>query len=158
MRNTNEVLSKGFTLMEVMIVIVVLGVLAGLAVPTYQNAIEHTAVREAETNLKTIYTAEKIYNVNHGTYWGPGSGVTLGDGSANDINQQLNIELTVPSQYYSITSIAAGTTGDIATSFTATATRIGTGTIGSGGAIQGTKFATIDEKGTYTDPDGVVSS
>ena len=130
--------SKGFTLMEVLIVIVILGVIAGLAIPSYTDQMEKSRAEEARAALYAIYTAEKIYFASRGTFWGaPGTGiVTYAGGGANDFNKYLNLNLAPP-KYYPISYI---TTANGGTTFIAVATRW-TG-----------KFAKINETGTYTPP------
>ena len=51
--------NKGFTLMELMIVIVIIGILAGIAVPLY-NGIQHRAKRAVgEDNIQMLNNAVK---------------------------------------------------------------------------------------------------
>ena len=51
---------KGFSLMEVMIVVVINGIFAALHYPNLQNYLIRARQTEAKTNLSTIYTAQKI--------------------------------------------------------------------------------------------------
>ncbi len=62
---------EGFTLMELLIVVILLGVLAGIAVPTMQKATEQGFKREALDVLLTIYSAERAYLVKEDAYHGP---------------------------------------------------------------------------------------
>ncbi|TNE49058.1 MAG: prepilin-type N-terminal cleavage/methylation domain-containing protein [Deltaproteobacteria bacterium] len=52
---------KGFTLVELMIVVVVLGVLASVAVQSYRRFILQSKTSEASINLKQIVNGEIIY-------------------------------------------------------------------------------------------------
>ncbi len=151
MKNITEIqISEraGFTLAEVLIVVVILGVLAGLAIPSYTNSIEQSRANEAQANLNIIYTAEKIYKVNNGTFWAPpGTPIVVGSSdpsytSDNSVNYKLNIDLAPP-EFYPIASIVAAGSGDTAT-FTATATRNGGGWVG--------RSASINEAGFYRAP------
>lgn len=54
---------KSFTLMELMIVVVILGVLATLSVTQYISARERALDREAEANLRLILAAERTYRM-----------------------------------------------------------------------------------------------
>ena len=102
---------KGFTLLEILIVIVILGVVAGLAVPVFTSSIEQSRSNEAQNNLNAIYMGEKIYAVNHSsTYWLPPGGTTI-----PAINATLNLDLTA--QYY--TQNIQISAGGIPNSFTA---------------------------------------
>ena len=51
----------GFSLMEVMIVVVIIGILAALAYPNLEKYLKRARQTEAKTNLSAIYTAQKIY-------------------------------------------------------------------------------------------------
>ena len=58
----------GFSLMEVMIVVVIIGILAALAYPTLEKYLKIARQTEAKTNLSAIYTAQKIYFTLHQSY------------------------------------------------------------------------------------------
>ena len=58
----------GFSLMEVMIVVVIIGILAALAYPTLEKYLKRARQTEAKTNLSAIYTAQKIYFTLHQSY------------------------------------------------------------------------------------------
>ena len=58
----------GFSLMEVMIVVVIIGILAALAYPTLEKYLKIARQTEAKTNLSAIYTAQKIYYTLHQSY------------------------------------------------------------------------------------------
>ncbi len=60
--------SYGFSLMEVMIVVVIIGILAGLAYPNLEKYLKRARQTEAKTNLSAIYTAQKIYFTLHQSY------------------------------------------------------------------------------------------
>ena len=51
----------GFSLMEVMIEVVIIGILAALAYPNLEKYLKRARQTEAKTNLSAIYTARKIY-------------------------------------------------------------------------------------------------
>ena len=58
----------GFSLMEVMIVVVIIGILAALAYPSLEKYLKIARQTEAKTNLSAIYTAQKIYFTLHQSY------------------------------------------------------------------------------------------
>ena len=58
----------GFSLMEVMIVVVIIGILAALAYPTLEKYLKIARQMEAKTNLSAIYTAQKIHFTLHQSY------------------------------------------------------------------------------------------
>ena len=51
---------NGFSLIEVMIVVVIIGILAALAYPSLEGYLQRTRQTEARTNLSALYTAQKI--------------------------------------------------------------------------------------------------
>jgi prepilin-type N-terminal cleavage/methylation domain-containing protein len=52
---------KGFTLIELMIVVVIIGILAALAIPRFMRATTKSKQSEAKELLKQIYTMERAY-------------------------------------------------------------------------------------------------
>lgn len=52
---------KGFTLIEVLMVVLIVGILASLAMPRYTKVVEKAKMSEAKTVLSAIRTAEGIY-------------------------------------------------------------------------------------------------
>ena len=61
---------RGFTLVEIMIVVIILGVIATFALPAYRNASRRASDREAQALLRLVSEAEKIYQSEFYTYIG----------------------------------------------------------------------------------------
>jgi type II secretion system protein G len=57
--------SKGFTLIELMIVIAIVAILAAILVPNLIRARSRSQLTGCTTNLKNIATALEMYNVDH---------------------------------------------------------------------------------------------
>lgn len=70
MGNQKQVIrvKKGFSLVEVMIVVVIIGILASLAYPRLQRYLVSSRQTEAKTNLLAIHTAQKIFNASNQKY------------------------------------------------------------------------------------------
>lgn len=59
---------KGFSLVELMIVIVIIGVLAAVAVPIYTSNVTKAKMSEANAALGTIRTMLRVYYGEYGEY------------------------------------------------------------------------------------------
>ncbi|WP_428075736.1 type IV pilin protein [Candidatus Avelusimicrobium luingense] len=60
--------AKGFTLLEILVTILIIGVLASFGVVEYQKAIEHSRASQAIALLRSLYHAEKVHQLQHGTF------------------------------------------------------------------------------------------
>jgi len=72
--------------MELIIVIIIIGILASIALPKYDTLVEKSRMTEAVTTLKAILDAEKREALQHGEY-------------INDLTL-LDINITNPGRYY----------------------------------------------------------
>jgi type IV pilus assembly protein PilA len=98
---------KGFTLVELMVVIVIVGILAAVAIPKFLDASNKAKASEFPTQLTAIYTGEMGYNAENGSY--TPSFVTL--------QSTGGVSITTSSKWFSY-ALAAPT----ASTFTGTAT------------------------------------
>ncbi len=61
-------LQRGFTLIELMIVVAIIGILAAIAIPNFLRFQLRSKTGEAKANLAAIRTAEESYFSEYGTY------------------------------------------------------------------------------------------
>lgn len=60
--------ARGFTLIELMVVLVILGVLAGLIVPRIMGRPEEARRMKAKIQIQSIETALQLYKLDNGSY------------------------------------------------------------------------------------------
>jgi general secretion pathway protein G len=59
---------KGFTMIELLVVLVILGLLAGLVGPQFFGKVDSSKVRTAETQVKMLKMALQTYRLDVGSY------------------------------------------------------------------------------------------
>jgi general secretion pathway protein G len=59
---------KGFTLVELMIVIIILAILTGIAIPSYMVLRDRARTSAAQSELKNVATALEMYNADNESY------------------------------------------------------------------------------------------
>ena len=62
---------RAFTLIEIIIVVIIVGIFGTLGFPAYQNAVEASKDKACDANLEVLKTAVEIYTMEHNTV--PGS-------------------------------------------------------------------------------------
>jgi type IV pilus assembly protein PilA len=85
-------LQQGFTLIELMIVVAIIGILAALAVPAYQDYTIRSKVSEAASLASAARTAVDVYYSETGTLSLPAQG-----GAVND--RHVSLGLSLPTSY-----------------------------------------------------------
>ena len=112
-------MKKAFTLIELLIVVVIIGILAGIAVPNFTKMVEKAKAEQEATYLRVIRTGEKIYWANNSTY--------IACANAAGIKTNLGAEVTTENYTFAVAAgtgtLPGGGAEDITNSFHATATR-----------------------------------
>jgi len=64
---------KGFTLIELMIVVVIIGILSSIAIPKFTSIKEQANEAACRCNLRSLGSAEALYYAQYGVFTGVGN-------------------------------------------------------------------------------------
>lgn len=130
---------KGFSLIEIMVVVAIVGILAAIAIPSYSNYIKRTRRAEAVTALQTVALYQEKAMAESGSYKTEADLVTnygLKPSTGNNYNptQYYNIDIYVPDATH-FSAYASGTGTNADTKYILAINQ--DGTVGTAAAING---------------------
>ncbi|HBO42678.1 MAG TPA: prepilin-type cleavage/methylation domain-containing protein [Planctomycetaceae bacterium] len=137
---------SGFSLIELMVVVTILGVLVASAAPSFRRSIEQSRADVAVANLRTIWTAQRVYWLEHREFtdvWSEleASGMSLIDPMImSDNNKYYEYSITDAGETTFTATATRKTGGGWSGSFTINQTGSITGSITSGGSSIGVGF------------------
>lgn len=138
--------AKGFTLIEVMITVVIIGILASIAYPSYLSQVRKSRRSEAVATILQIQQAQERWRANCPFYAGSISATNSGCPTTPGANTSgLNISAVASARYmYSLSNVSA-------TTYTVTATAI-TGSSQAGDAGCATLTVTVTNGSAVNTP------
>lgn len=101
---------RGFTLVELAVVIVIVGVLAAFGVPRFLKSVERSKAAEAFSYLAAVRAAQDRFHASERTY-------------AADVSA-IDVKFSGP-RYFTVGAVTAGSTGSLDDSWALTLTRAG---------------------------------
>ncbi|MBH2354944.1 pilin [Neisseria meningitidis] len=104
-------LQKGFTLIELMIVIAIVGILAAVALPAYQDYTARAQVSEAILLAEGQKSAVTEYYLNHGKW--PGDNSSAGVATSSKIKGKYVKEVKVANGVVTATMLSSGVNKEI---------------------------------------------
>ncbi len=93
--------AKGFTLTELIIVMVIVVILSLIATPVYKGYVRRAMGTEAKALLNSIITAEKVYFTEYNRY------KSLGDGFVTAYDKDLSVDARY-NRYFTTWGVLAG--------------------------------------------------
>ncbi|MCX5694520.1 MAG: prepilin-type N-terminal cleavage/methylation domain-containing protein [Candidatus Omnitrophica bacterium] len=100
---------KSFTLIEILVVIIIVGVISAIGLVSYTDVIKKSADREAKAVLPLIQVAQRNYRMEHYPYFYP-CPATTSESDISDINTNLRLSIPTTSQWaYTLDCSGSGT-------------------------------------------------
>ena len=84
---------EGFTLVELMVVVLIIAILIAIAIPTFLGARERAQDRAAQSNLRNALTSAKVHYTDEEAYTTPGAATTVTEADLEAIEPSLDFVL-----------------------------------------------------------------
>lgn len=104
---------EGFTLIELMVVVLIIAILIAIAIPTFLGARQRAQDRAAQSNIRNAFTAEKVYYTDNQAYTASSTDLDAiepsleYDNNTNNVTVVGHVGATVASGVVTISSLSA---------------------------------------------------
>lgn len=108
-------MARGFTLLELMVVVAIIGILAAVALPSYQGYVEQARQATLRSAVQSMAVRQSLYRAEEGTYssegWSPGDGPTETGWAPSDGADAFTYRINAGTDGYAVkvTDPASGT-------------------------------------------------
>lgn len=100
-------MARGFTLLELMVVVAIVGILAAIALPSYQGYIDQARQATLRSAAQSMAVRQALYRAEEGTYssegWSPGDGPTETGWAPSDGADAFTYAINAGSDGYAVT-------------------------------------------------------
>ena len=86
MKNKNSI---GFSIIELLVVVAIIGILAAIGIPLYQGYVETTKKTNALNKLSSVYVTQEEYKADNNRYYSISSSSSCNDDQTKKINEVL---------------------------------------------------------------------
>jgi prepilin-type N-terminal cleavage/methylation domain-containing protein len=104
--------SKGFSLLELIVVVAIIGILSAIGIPTYQGYMQKGRDTDAQMALRSISAAQERFKLVYGVYCGSSS--TPICNSHETIVTNLLSSVNINTKYYNFSVTSDGAVGFVA--------------------------------------------
>lgn len=112
---SNKSNSRGFTLLELLITVIIIGILAAIAIPSLVGQVARSRETEAMTTLGAINRAQLAYRYEYGTF------ALIGETVGRTVIQPSQLEIPITSKYYAYRDIPLPGTDEVRAKYGAVA-------------------------------------
>ena len=100
-------MARGFTLLELMIVVAIIGILSAIALPSYQGYLEQARQATLRSAAQSMAVRQALYRAEEGAYssegWSPGDGPTETGWAPSDGADAFTYAISAGSDGYAVT-------------------------------------------------------